>query len=484
MPCNAIAAAALCLLAGCALTRSHDTPPAVHMPAAWQSADTATPARNEGKRMPWWRAFDDPTLDALITKALRVNNDVAVAAIRMRRARLQAGLADTNLWPTPSASVTSAKSHYFSNSDTFGLIPSTTNTSGIYVTVSYEVDLWGKLSAQRDAAATDWRAAQADWRAARMSLAATTATLYWQLGYLNRAVADADADVRYARRVRDIADARHRAGAASGLDAAQAEQNLAAREAAATQLRQQRTEARRALAILFDGPPEREQPEPSDLPDSPLPAIAPGLPASVLSRRPDVHAAELRVRGALAQTDATRLSYYPSLTLTGAYNTTSQSLTNFLSNPVGTLAATLALPFVQLNTARLNTRISRTQYDEAVVNFRKTLYTALQETENALSARTRLAEQHAALARSAMQAGTAERLAGIRYREGATALQPWLDAQKTYRDARLAMLKNRLDQLDNAATLNKALGSSIGGGEGGNGNDSNAQSAAAAAPAR
>ena len=157
---------------------------------------------------------------------------------------------------------------------------------------------------------------------------------------------------------------------------------------------QQRVEARNALAILFNAAPGDTTlaavlpVEPQQLPRTTVPDVAAGLPAELLARRPDLRAAELRLRETLAQGDASRASYYPTLSLTGALGTSSASLLNLVKNPVLSLGAGLSLPFLRFNEMQLNTDLVKAQYAEAATTYRQTLYTALSEVENALSART------------------------------------------------------------------------------------------------
>ena len=120
-------------------------------------------------------------------------------------------------------------------------------------------------------------------------------------------------------------------------------------------------------------------PERQWLPDGELPTVSAGLPASLLAQRPDLKAAEQRLRKLLANIDNTQASYYPTFTLTGTLGTSSISLLNFLQNPYAALGASLALPFIQWNTMKLNVEISKTEYEEAVVNFSQTLYSALSD---------------------------------------------------------------------------------------------------------
>ncbi|TAM00756.1 MAG: efflux transporter outer membrane subunit [Paraburkholderia sp.] len=440
-------ACAAALLAGCAGTR-HAPLPMVAVPANWAapvSAD-APPATRD-----WWRSFGDPQLDALIDDALRANNDLAIAAIRVYRAQLQAGLVDTNRTPTVSLGANGTVSRTL---DTHRM----SQSSGITGSLSYEIDLWGRLAALRDAARWEADATAADLGAARLSLIGTTASLYWRIGYLNRQIARGDANIAYAVRTLAITRSRHAAGAVSGLDLAQAEQSVTAQRAAQTQLIQQRTENRHALAILFDRPPQQLAAEPSALPDVPPPEVAADLPASLLGRRPDLRAAEFRLRESFSQVDATRTSFYPTFTLTGNAGTSSPSLERVLANPVGTLGLGLALPFIQWNTMQLQIRVSKTRYEEAVVGFRQQLYTALAEVENALSARVQLEREAEQRALSLAQAQRAERLAAVQFAAGATAVQPWLDQQQRLRDAQSADELTRLNRLNNQMKLYQALG--------------------------
>ena len=424
----------------------------LEVPGAWQQPQPGTPSAAAAIPARWWRAFNDPQLDVLIDDALRTNNNLAAAGIRVQRAQLQAGLANTNLTPSVVGQTSTGRSYDLKRGGVAG------SSSTSLVTLSYELDLWGRLAAQRSAADWELKATESDRQATALSLVGTTAGLYWQVGYLNQRIVLSEAGMEDARRILALVRAKYAAGAVSGLDVAQAGQNLASQEAAHTQLLQQRVEARNALAILFDRPPETAAQEPSQLPNIALPTIDAGLPASLLSRRPDLRAAEQRLRGSLANVDATRTSFYPALSLTGSLGTSSTALGELLKNPVATLGAGLALPFLQWNTARLTVAVSQTQYEEAVLGFRQSLYTALSEVENTLSSRTQLRDESEKLVVALLQAQRAETLSEVRYRAGATALQPVLDAKDRRRSAEISLALNRLNQLNATMTLYKALG--------------------------
>lgn len=437
------------ILSGCGtLTRSEYQRPVTDIPARWGTSASGEAVAHSDT---WWQTFKDPQLDALIVEALRTNNDLAAAAIKVRRAQLQARLANMNLTPSVSLGGNASSQSNLKNGNT-------SRSYGADLSLSYELDLWGRLSAVRDAAAWEAQATEADRQAAALSLIGTTADLYWQAAYLNQRLVSSNASIAYAARTLELTRNKYNAGAVSRLDVVSAEQNLAAQKADNTQLVQQLTETRHALAILFDQSPQHSVTERTTLVGTTLPVVTAGVPAELLSRRPDLRAAEYRLRETLANVDQVRTSFYPTLTLTGSAGASSTSLTNLLRDPIGTLGAGLTLPFIQWQTMQLNIQVSKTEYEEAVVNFRQTLYKSLAEVENALSARIQYQAQGEQLTQSLKLAQEAERLAEIRYRAGKTSLQDWLDRQDARRTAEISLAQNQLNRLQNAMKVFQTLG--------------------------
>jgi NodT family efflux transporter outer membrane factor (OMF) lipoprotein len=454
------AALALSLsLTGCgSLVETAYRTPAVTMPEKWQQGGADATFALQGK---WWQQFDDAALDALVEQALASNNDLAASAIRIRRAQLNAGITAAGLWPTLSGGA-SGMTTVPSSNGTAGLTSAngviTSNNYSSDVSISYELDLWGKLSKQTDAAKFEAQATVQDKEATAMTLTGTVANTYWKLGYLNQRIALADASLAYAKKTLEITETKHAAGAVSALDVATAQQSIASQQAARASLIQQQVEARNTLSVLFDGPPGKVFAEPRHLPTASLPAIPAGLPAEILSRRPDLRAAELRLRESLATADATRASYYPALSLTGEVSGGGGNLLKLFNNPVSTITANLTLPFLDWNRSQLTIKVSQSQFDEAVVNFRQTLYAALSEVENALSNRVQLAEEARQQEINVAAARKIESGNQVRYSAGKVALKIWLEAQESRRQAEISLADARLSQLSNYVTLVKALG--------------------------
>jgi NodT family efflux transporter outer membrane factor (OMF) lipoprotein len=440
------------LISGCGnLAKSVYSRPVLDIPARWHNAIAVT-GSDFAMTESWWRSFDDPQLDALIEKALRTNNDLAAATIAVYRARLQSRLADTNLTPEVTVQLSASNNWSLANAGDWMRASSPTTT------ISYELDLWGRLSRLRDASAWRAQATGYDRRATALSLIGTTATLYWKIAYQNHLIQSAKDSIGYACKTLELVEAQHAAGAVSEFEEAQSRANLATQQADLNNLIQQREVDRNALAILFDQSPDHREAERDGLAIVPMPPLPVVLPAELLGRRPDLQAAESRLRATLSTADATRLGFYPTFSLLGSASTSGMSLTDILKNPVGALGATLALPFIQWNTADLTIKVSRTDFDAAVVNFRQTFYQALSEVQSALSARIHLASEVAQRRAALDEARKAERLGEVRYLAGKTGLKDWLDLQQTRRDVQMSLEQSVYSQYVNQMTLYQALG--------------------------
>ncbi|WP_321856463.1 efflux transporter outer membrane subunit [Burkholderia cenocepacia] len=432
--------------------------PAVDIPARWTRA-SAVDTHSRTDTAPWWTRFGDDQLDRLIAAALSRNSDLATAALNVRKAQLRAGLAGDPLQFGPEAGINVRRDFRLDSGGTAW------NNSGVLRgTVNYTIDLWGRLALQQNIAQWALQASEADRETVRLNVIGTTADLYWRLAYLNQRLASEEQSLATALRTQQLIHAQNLAGIVSALERREAEQTVLTQKSSLSQLRQTQVETRNALAIVFDAAPgsnvleEVLGQEPPALPTGALPVVDDGLPADLLGRRPDMRAAELRLRQSLANVDVIRTSYYPTLLLTSAVGASSTSLGNLLANPVAILGAGLNLPFLDLKAMRLDTSVAQVEYESAVIGFRRALYRAFADVENALSGRIRLAEQAELRARNLTAAREAEHLYEIRYRTGAVALRMWLDAQELHRTAELQLAQTRLSQLQNFVTLYQAVG--------------------------
>ena len=444
-------------LVGCAaVVKTPYQAPAVQTPAQFQYDRATAQQRQQAIYADqWWTLFGDAQLNQLVDAVLAKNADLAVAGMTLKQARLQAELAENQQKPRVNSTV--------STGHQFDLNSSNDSSSGLSLGagLNYEVDLFGKLARQTEAKRWETLATEQDLQATAQSLIGTTAKLYWQLAYYNESRTTAEQSLATSQKLYDLVKVQYQAGAVSGLDLTQAEQSVQSQKASLSQIQQSLVETRTAIAVLLHMPVQQLNiDEPKRLPRLALPSIAAGLPADILSRRPDLKAAELRLRESLATKDATTASYYPSISLTGNLGSSSTSLTQLLKNPALTLGASLSLPFLQYNDMKRDLEVSQLDYEKAIVQYRQTLYQAFADVENALSARTELSQQVQLQQRNLELAEKVERLTQVRYRYGAVALKTLLDQQETTRTARLTLVNTKQSQYNAYVTLMQALGGS------------------------
>lgn len=443
-------------LVGCtAMVKTPYHAPAVQTPSSFQYDKTQVASNYANYADRWWTLFGDTQLNQLVDQVIAKNTDLAVAGITLRQARLKAGLAADQQGPRVNSSVSSSQNIDVNSGDR------SSNGLSLNAGVSYELDLFGKLARQTEAAKWEALATAQDLQATAQTLIGTTTKLYWQLAYLNESLSTAQQSLATSEKLYSLVNTQYQAGAVSGLDLTQAEQSVQSQKANLSQIQQSLVETRTALAVLLHIPVQQLNiQEPQRLPQVNLPQIQAGLPASILSRRPDLRAAELRLRETLATKDATTASYYPSISLTGSLGSSSTSLTELIKNPVLALGANLSLPFLQYNDMKKNIAISQLDYEKAIIQYRQTLYQAFADVENALSARTELNQQVQFQQRNLELAEKAERLTDVRYRNGAIALKNVLDQQQTTRTARLSLVNTKQSQYNAYVTLMQALGGS------------------------
>ncbi|MGF1780676.1 efflux transporter outer membrane subunit [Vibrio fluvialis] len=440
---------ALCVLlaTGC-VARSELPEQNVTVPEQWQTGQTQSETQAISQ---WWTSFGDPQLNQWVEKVLATNSDLAIATLTLKQARLEAGLATSDTYPDVSASVSGERSKPLDGGDS-------SKSYQASLSVSYELDLWGKLSAAKDAAMWTALATQQEREATAQSLVATTAQLYWQIGYLNQRVELSNNDINDAKETLALTQSQYRHGSVTRVNVLEAERTLAGLEATHRDYLQQRTEAVNAFAILFDQPPQDLATSIPALPDYAVPTIEAGVPADVLNRRPDVKQSLFELKSLLATKDNTDTNYFPSLTLTGALGGSSTELRKLLSDPIGTLGADLTLPFLNWNEMQLNRDIAQVKYESAIISYRKTLYAALQDVDNALSAKENYEFQAEKLQKQYDSAAEVARIYKSQYEYGAIDITTLLDAQENERSAKASLLENRYNQLVNIATVYQSLG--------------------------
>jgi len=444
--------AASLALGACAMN-SNPPAPAPDMPSAWTeqgAADTVAMMRD------WWRGFGSTELAGLIDDALRASPDITIAAERVRQAEAQVRIAGASLFPALSFSAGTGRRETRPDGGNW----SGEDSSSASLSASYEIDLWGRIAAGKRSAESSLLASRYDQETVRLTLLAGVASGYFQLLSLRGRLAIARENLEIAERVLKVVDARARNGAASELDLARQRAAVLGLRASMPPLELQERQTLYALAILTGRPPEGFEAAGSTVIALAVPRVAPGLPADLLARRPDLASAEAQLASANANVAAARAALLPSISLTGSAGLASNVLINFLSAPTAALAlgASLLQPIFEGGRLRGQVDAAASRERELVENYRKSILAALADVEGALASVGRTADQETLQAQVAEQARIALRLAEIRYREGVDDLLTVLDAQRTLFQAEDQLAQVRLSRLQGSIGLFKALG--------------------------
>ncbi|MBL8540084.1 MAG: TolC family protein [Betaproteobacteria bacterium] len=446
------------VLAGCALT----TPPAhdaiVHealpkdttIPPAWKAqADTGAAAND------WLKSFDDPTLDSLVTEAIANNRDLAQAAEQVRIAQQVVIVVGAQLLPQVGAVLGGRTTRDEGNTGNF-------TSSVAYVGVAWELDVWGRLRAQRAAAAAGATATALDYAYARQSLAATVAKAWYLACEARQLLALAEQAVRIYGELLDLVKIRRAAGKVSDLDVVDTQANLDAAHAQVELARAAYGEAQRALEVLLGRYPAAEIEAARAFPALP-PPVAAGVPASLLERRPDLAAAEQQVLTAFRRQEAAKLALLPDFSISFAGGRLGDQILSVLGlNPwLASAAIGVSIPIYEGGALRAKVEIATARQAKAVAAYGAAALTAFREVENALANEQLLAQRLPFMQGTVASRTDAVRIATIQYVAGKQDLLWVSNLQAGQLGAEAALIKLRGQQRANRIQLHLALGGSF-----------------------
>ena len=440
-------------LAACA-TRIDHTRPALEMPARWAEAEPG-PAAAALER-DWWRRFQSDELVRLIDEAQAGSLDLAIAAERVRQAELAARLAGSSLFP--QVEVGADTGSRVSDTPGSGNALSTRSTNAS-LGVSYEIDLWGRVAALAASSRASLRATRHDLETARLSLTTGVAEPYFQIIAQRMRLAVARDNLAIAERLQGIVDARYRNGAATALDASRQRSAVLSQRSALLPLQLQERQTLSALAILLGRQPQGLTVLASSFGPMAVPEVAPGLPSSLLTRRPDLASAEAQLAAADADVAAARAALLPTISLSASAGMSSAALLS-LGNPVfsAEITASILRTLFDGDRQRNQVQVSESVRRQLVDGYRRAVHTALKEVDDALGEAARNREQEQAQLLIRAEAQRALRLSELRFREGADDLGNLLDAQRSLFAAEDTLATIRLSRLTAAIAVFKALG--------------------------
>lgn len=463
-PIGAVTAGLVAVLLGaCSLAPRYE-PPKTHRVDRFAEAGDWMPAHPSDRtpRGPWWEAFGEPSLDQLERRLSESNPDLEAAVARFAEARAVALRARSALFPTVNSSASATRESTSGSAPLgalFGGKPFTYTDLVAGLGVAWEIDLFGRLRNGAAAARAQAEESADDLAAAELALSAELATDYFSLRgddataqLLESAVEDYD-------RAYEVTRNRYEEGIAAATDVDQADTLRENARAQLAAVRLDRAQLAHAIAVLIGEPPALFSMARGALAGSP-PAVDPGLPSTLLQRRPDVARAERAVAAANAEIGVARAAWFPVFSLSGAAGFESTLASTWLAAPsrFWSVGPTGTLPLLDAGARLAGTRQAWAAYDEAVANYRKTTLTAYQEVEDSLAALHHLAEERKADEAAAVSAQSSARHADERYAAG---VADYLEVTSTHTAALQAerdALAARVAELNAAVSLVRATG--------------------------
>ena len=448
------------LLSGCALTSGFQPTPAPAVPASFKELDgrwaAVQPAEAQA-RGEWWKVFGDAQLTELMARAGANNTSIQTAAARLAQARALSRAADANKLPEFGLSGGATRQ---TRQPGFGFPPGaalSTYTAG--VNAAWEPDLFGRLAKASNAAALDAQSREALLQSTRLLVQSEVARNYFVLRALDDERALVRQTVSAYRDTLKLTESRYQAGDVAELDLARVRTEVAATESQALALDRNRAELEHALAVLLGEVPGNFTLAEAEW-NGALPVVPPGVPGSVLARRPDVAAAQSSMLAAQARAGIAQTAWFPDVALTANGGYAANDLSDLFKWParawgVGLL---LSLPIFDGGRREANLQNVNAQWDEAAIGYREQVLNAFRDVEDQLSGLRLLADQAQAQGRAVESAGRATVLSTSRYRNGYVSQLELLDARRSELANRRQALQVRSAQYQATVGLIRALG--------------------------
>jgi multidrug efflux system outer membrane protein len=467
------AAAVALALGGCTVGPNY-TRPTTPLPQRY--VDAATQAGpTDADLAAWWGRFGDPLLDELINRALAQNLDVQAAAARIREARAREVVAGAVALPEVEAQASGTRQRISEHAipvppgaggggggNSFGLPGTEFNTFRIGFDASWEIDLFGRTRRSVEAARARSGAALWSRRDLQVTAAAEVAKAYFRLRELQARIATAQAELVRQQRFERLVSARVRGGLVTGQDLEQQRSERSAAAAAIPVLKAQADAQIHALGVLTGDFPEAltiKLKVPAAAPDIARP-VPPGLPSDLLRRRPDIRSAERELAASTADVGVAIADLYPRFSLTAAPALVSTALGSLLEwgSRSFSIGAALDWPIFNGHRTRANIAVANARQEQALIAYRKTVLTALQDVEDALSRTDADRRQLSDLEQAQLNAARAEEIARTRYQGGLVTYSDVLLAQAQRLKLEDQVIETRGVLARDTAALFKAVG--------------------------
>ena len=408
----------------------------------------------------WWKSFGDTTLDSLISIAVDRNYSVLTAIDRMNMAKAGLRMERSGFFPT--VGINAGWTRQQTSGNTSELPQSTQHYYNVSANMSWELDIFGSIRQRVKAQKETFAASKEEYTAVMVSLSAQVASSYIQLRELQQELKVVERNCASQAAVLKITEVRYNTGLVSKLDVAQAKSVYFSTKASIPQLESGINQYITSLAVLLGTYPQEIRPvleRVGELPDYMEP-ISIGIPADLLMRRPDIRNAEHQINAQAASLGASKSDWLPQVFIKGSVGYASKDFKDLTKHKSFTYEIAPALSWTIFSGGKLvnATKSARAQLDEAIDQFNQTVLTAVQETDNAMTAYRSSIKQIVALREVRNQGQETLTLSLDLYKQGLTPFQNVLDAQRSLLSYENQLVQARGNSLLQLIALYQALG--------------------------
>jgi outer membrane protein, multidrug efflux system len=446
------------------------TKPEIPVPRSWNEGRAMETTEGPASLTSWWTQFQDPTLDRLVTEAVAGNLDLKIAAARIREARAARGIAASAALPQVGVGGAYARTQRSEAVPPFKATPGIEapfgpreqNVFEAGFDASWEIDVFGGVRRDKEAALADVQAAEEGRREVLVTLLADVGRSYLGLRGTQQQLRILEETLASEQDTLHLAKSRFDAGLATELDVARAEGLLKANEAERPVLERQIREAIYRLGVLLGKEPSALATELETAAAIPLvpPEIPMALPSELLSRRPDLKRAERELAAATARIGVARADLFPRFSILGSFGRRSEDIADFTkgSAQFWNIIPAVRWPIFSGGRIRANVEVQTARQEQALLQYEKDILTALEEVENALSAHTRERSREASLKAAVDSTRRALALATDRYTSGMENFLSVLDAERSVYAAEDQLVRSEKTTAVTLIAVYKALG--------------------------
>ncbi len=401
----------------------------------------------------WWKEYNNSELNNIMNIALKNNSDLKKAAINVNKALYQANILGANLVPSFSSSLGSSASK---NLKTGG---NSTIKHSASVSLSYELDLWKKLSNSKNAQEWEHKATIEDLEAARLSLVNNVVSTYFNIVYLNNAISIVNDKITQYEKINTIVKNKYQYGVNSELEYLQSEQSLINLKNTLLTYQNDKVEQEQTLRDLLNLKPEENiEIKSKDLLSFKNIGVNLDVLVSVIANRPDVKAYEYRLSKAFKDVKATEAKLYPSVSIQTSLSSSGNKVDNALSVPIGLASINISLPFLNWNTLKWNIKIDEASYESARIDFEKSIIKSLNEIDTYYKSYQKAVSSYSLQEKNLK---TQKEITGYyknRYNNGNAEFKSWLEALINKKDSELNVLKAKFEIIQAENKVYQAMG--------------------------